>query len=57
MGFRIGIDSGGTFITHTQEIHRVIKAGLVLDPEVLLEENLEQFGARGERHFDRNERN
>jgi hypothetical protein len=43
-------------ITHTQEIHRVIRGGRVLDPEVLLEENLEQFGARGERHFDRNEK-
>ncbi len=43
-------------ITNTQEIHLVIKDGLVLDPELLLEENLEQFGARGERHFDRNER-
>ena len=41
-------------ITHTQDIHLVIKNGLVLDPDVLLEENLEQFGARGERHFDRN---
>ena len=41
-------------ITNTQEIHLVIKDGLVLDPDVLLEENLEQFGARGERHFDRN---
>jgi imidazolonepropionase-like amidohydrolase len=41
-------------ITNTQEIHLVIKGGLVLDPEVLLEKNLEQFGARGERHFDRN---
>ena len=44
-------------ITNTQEIHLVIKGGLVLDPEVLLEKNLEQFGARGERHFDRNRRN
>jgi len=44
-------------ITHTQDIHLVIKNGLVLDPDVLLEENLEQFGARGERHFDRNQRN
>jgi imidazolonepropionase-like amidohydrolase len=43
-------------ITNTQEIHLVIKGGLVLDPELLLEENLEQFGARGERHFDRNQR-
>jgi imidazolonepropionase-like amidohydrolase len=43
-------------ITNTQEIHLVIKDGLVLDPELLLEENLEQFGARGERHFDRNQR-
>ncbi len=43
-------------ITNTQEIHLVIKGGLVLDPDVLLEENLEQFGARGERHFDRNRR-
>ena len=43
-------------ITNTQEIHLVIKDGLVLDPELLLEENLEQFGARGERHFDRNRR-
>jgi imidazolonepropionase-like amidohydrolase len=44
-------------ITHTQEIHRVIKDGLVLDPEVLLEKNLEQFGARGDRHFDRHQKN
>ena len=44
-------------ITNTQEIHLVIKGGLVLDPEVLLEKNLEQFGARGERHFDRSQRN
>ena len=43
-------------ITNTQEIHLVIKDGLVLDPDVLLEENLEQFGARGERHFDRNQK-
>ena len=43
-------------ITNTQEIYRVIKGGLVLDPDVLLEENMEQFGARGERHFDRNQR-
>jgi len=43
-------------ITNTQEIHLVIKDGLVLDPELLLEENLEHFGARGERHFDRNQR-
>ena len=43
-------------ITNTQEIHLVIKDGLVLEPDVLLEENLEQFGARGERHFDRNQR-
>ncbi len=43
-------------ITNTQEIHLVIKGGLVLDPDVLLEENLEQFGARGERHFDRNQK-
>ena len=41
-------------ISNTQEIHLVIKGGLVLFPDVLLEENLEQFGARGERHFDRN---
>jgi len=40
-------------ISNTQEIHLVIKGGLVLFPDVLLEENLEQFGARGERHFDR----
>jgi len=40
-------------ISNTQEIHLVIKGGLVLYPDVLLEENLEQFGARGERHFDR----
>ena len=44
-------------ITNTQEIHLVIKGDLVLDPDVLLEENLEQFGARGERHFDRNRKN
>ncbi len=44
-------------ISNTQEIHLVIKGGLVLYPDVLLEENLEQFGARGERHFDRNQRN
>ena len=43
-------------ITNTQEIHLVIKDGLVLEPDVLLEENLEQFGARGERHFDRNQK-
>ncbi len=43
-------------ISNTQEIHLVVKGGLVLDPDVLLEENLEQFGARGERHFDRNQR-
>ena len=43
-------------ITNTQEIHLVIKDGLVLDPELLLEENLEQFGAREERHFDRNQK-
>ncbi|MCZ6769652.1 MAG: amidohydrolase family protein, partial [Acidobacteria bacterium] len=40
-------------ITHTQEIHLVIKDGLVLDPGVLLKQNIEQFGARGERSFDR----
>lgn len=44
-------------ISNTQEIHLVIKDGLILDPEVLLEDNLKQFGQRGERHFDRHQRN
>ena len=44
-------------ITHTQKIHLVIKDGLVLDPGVLLKQNIEQFGARGERSFDRSKPN
>ena len=36
-------------IRNTQKIHRVIKDGIVLDPQDLLEKNLQQFGARGER--------
>ncbi len=44
-------------ITNTEKIHRVIKNGMVLNPATLLEDNLRQFGNRGERHFDRTERN
>ncbi len=44
-------------ITNTQEIHLVIKDGLVLDPGDLLSQNIEQFGARGERSFDRSKPN
>ena len=44
-------------ITNTEKLHRVIKNGMVLDPATLLEDNLRQFGNRGERHFDRTERN
>ena len=44
-------------ISNTEKIHRVIKNGMVLDPATLLEDNLRQFGNRGERHFDRTERN
>ncbi len=40
-------------IAHTQRIHRVISKGVVLDPEALLNENLNQFGPRGMRQFDR----
>ena len=36
-------------IRNTQKIYRVIKDGIVLDPQELLEQNLQQFGARGER--------
>jgi len=37
-------------IQNTQKIHRIISNGRILDPEALLEENLEQFGIRaGER--------
>lgn len=36
-------------IRNTQKIYRVIKDGIVLDPRELLEENLQQFGARQER--------
>ena len=43
-------------IRNTQKIHRVIKDGIVLDPQDLLEKNLQQFGARGERQFDRTQR-
>jgi imidazolonepropionase-like amidohydrolase len=35
-------------IRHTRNIHRVIKNGRVLDPVVLLEQNIRQFGERGE---------
>ncbi len=35
-------------IRHTRDIHRVIKDGRVLDPEVLLEQNIRQFGEREE---------
>ncbi len=34
-------------IRNTQKIHMVIKDGIVLDPQDLLEKNLQQFGARG----------
>jgi imidazolonepropionase-like amidohydrolase len=44
-------------IANTEKIHLVIKNGRVLDPATLLADNLRQFGARGERHFDRTERN
>jgi len=44
-------------IANTEQIHRVIINGKVLDPAVLLEDNLRQFGDRGERSFDRTERN
>ncbi|MEE8460793.1 MAG: amidohydrolase family protein, partial [Acidobacteriota bacterium] len=40
-------------IRHTRNIHRVIKNGRVLDPVVLLEQNIRQFGERGERQSDR----
>lgn len=43
-------------IRHTRNIHRVIKNGRVLDPEVLLEQNIRQFGERGEQQFDRTRR-
>ena len=43
-------------IRNTQKIHRVIKDGIVLDPQDLLEKNLQQFGARGERQFNRTQR-
>ncbi len=39
-------------IHNARKIHRVIKNGLLLDPQELLEENLKQFGERGERQFD-----
>ncbi len=35
-------------IRQTRNIYRVIKDGRVLDPEVLLEQNIRQFGERGE---------
>ena len=44
-------------IAHTQRIHRVISKGVVLDPEALLKDNLNQFGPRGRRQFDRKSRN
>ncbi len=44
-------------IANTEKIHLDIKNGRVLDPATLLADNLRQFGARGERHFDRTERN
>jgi len=44
-------------IQNTQRIHRVIYNGKVLDPAALLQENLEQFGERGQRQFSRNQRN
>jgi len=44
-------------IAHTQRIYRVISKGVVLDPEALLKENLNQFGPRGRRQFDRKSRN
>lgn len=40
-------------IRHTRNIHRVIKDGKILDPARLLEDNIRQFGERGERPFDR----
>jgi len=43
-------------IRHTRKIHRVIKDGRVLEPEVLLEQNIRQFGERGEQQFDRTRR-
>ena len=43
-------------IRHTRNIHRVIKNGRVLDPEVLLEQNIRQFGERGEQQSDRTRR-
>jgi cytosine/adenosine deaminase-related metal-dependent hydrolase len=39
-------------IHNARKIYRVIKNGLLLDPQELLEENLKQFGERGERQFD-----
>ncbi len=44
-------------IAHTQRIHRVISKGVVLDPEALLKDNLNQFGPRGTRQSDRKSRN
>lgn len=44
-------------ITNTERIHLVIKNGMVLEPAALLEDNLRQFGNRGERSFDRTRRN
>ena len=44
-------------ITNSEKIHRVIKNGMVLDPAALLEDNLRQFGNRGERSFNRTQRN
>jgi imidazolonepropionase-like amidohydrolase len=43
-------------IAHTQDIHRVISKGIVLNPEALLQANLSQFGPRGRRQFDRKRR-
>ncbi|MEE8349734.1 MAG: amidohydrolase family protein [Acidobacteriota bacterium] len=44
-------------IANTEKIHRVIQNGVVFDPAALLEDNLQQFGNRGERSFDRTRRN
>ena len=38
-------------IRNTRKIHRVIKDGIVLDPQDLLEKNLQQFGSRKSSHL------
>ena len=36
-----------TEISNTRKIHRVIKDGLVLEPDILLAEHIRHFGERG----------